>query len=428
MLDRSKAPDIYEVDAVSLQVAEVSNLANGAKFHAIKNETQPVIRLDFVFKAGKWYDSKPGVSDLAAKMLLEGSQNYTAKQIAERVAFYGASFESNHHYDRTEYTLYCLTKYLKDLLPLLVDVLQHPVFPEEEFKLLKQRTAQNIKVQRQKNSYIATQSFTKLIFGEKHPYLFGFDQDNIEAITLQDVQEFYQKQFSTAGLEVFACGSMDNDLQSELVKSIEALHFAAGNAEEEMRHQAVQSPLEKVVFKEIKDSLQSSIRIGRIFPLIHHEDYHKLLLLNEVLGGYFGSRLMRNIREDKGYTYGIYSAMSPRENATLFYVGTDVNYAVTENTLTEIHKEIELLKTELISEDELMVVQSYMAGKFINDMATIFDQTDKYKKIMLHQLPHDYYNTFLNTIRNTTAEELLDLANKYLKEEDLYTAIAGRKA
>ncbi|MCC9166653.1 M16 family metallopeptidase [Pontibacter harenae] len=428
MLDRSKAPEIYEVDAVALQFAEVTNLSNGSRLHIIKNETQPVIRLDFVFKAGKWYDTKHGVSDLATKMLLEGSQNYTAKQIADTVAYYGASFDSNHQYDRTEYTLYCLSKYLDDLLPLIVDILQNPVFPEEEFNLLKQRTSQNIKVQRQKNSYLSTQSFTKLIYGSDHPYQFGFEQQVIDSITLEDVKAFYQKQFSTEGLEVFACGSLDEDSQRRLVNSLETLAIAGKSVEESKTFINDAEKGEKEAFREVKDSLQSSIKVGRELPLIQHEDYHKLVLLNEVLGGYFGSRLMRNIREDKGYTYGIYSAISPRVHSTLFYIGTDVNYAVTENTLTEIHKEINLLQTELIPEDELVVVQNYMIGKFINDMATIFDQCDRYKRITLYDLPHDHYSNFLHTIRNTSAEELRALANQYLKQDELYTAIAGRKA
>ncbi|WP_114782746.1 M16 family metallopeptidase [Botryobacter ruber] len=426
MLDRKQAPETYEIDAVTLQIAQVQHLRNGARLHIIHNETQPVIRLDFVFKAGKWFEPKPGVSDLAVKMLLEGSKNYTAKQIADKVAFYGASFENNHGYDRTELTLYCLSKYLKELLPLVCDVVQNPTFPEAEFNLLKQRTSQNVKVQRQKNNYLATHAFTKQIYGDNHPYVFGYEENAFEGMSLDTLKQFYQEHFNTANLDVFVCGDVGELLETELVAALEQLDLK--NPSEEQKPLAVISTKpqhEELV--EIPESLQSSIRMGKRFPLHQDEDYLRLKVLNEILGGYFGSRLMRNIREDKGYTYGIHSVISPKEHDSLFYIGTDVNYAVTENTIEEIKKEIVKLQQEEVPEEELHTVKNYMLGKFVNDFITIFDQSDKYKNIVLHKLHQDYYNTYLTTIRTVTAPELQALAQQYLQLDSLHTAIAGRK-
>lgn len=429
MLDRTKAPETYEIDAITLQIAEITNLSNGARLHFIKSETQPVIRLDFVFKAGKWFEEKKGESDLAVKMLFEGTLNHTAKQIADKVAFYGASFDSNHGYDRSEFTLYCLSKYVQELLPLVLDVLQNPVFPEEEYKLLKQRTIQNIKVQRQKNSYLATHSFTKQLFGEEHPYVFGFDEGALEALTKEDLQHFYKSRFITQELEVFACGAIDSDMQRYLEVEIQQLHLQPSKAShtsaqiDATAHPAVKSNLVLV-----EDSLQSSIRMGRRFPHIKDNDYLQLSVLNEIFGGYFGSRLMRNIREDKGYTYGIYSVISPKEQDSMFYIGTDVNYTVTDKTIEEIVKEIKLLQQQEVPEEELQTVKNYMLGKFLNDINTIFDQCDRYKKIVLYDLPQDHYNAYVTAVRTATAPELMNLAQRYLQPDDLYTAVAGRKA
>ncbi|GAB3527519.1 pitrilysin family protein [Pontibacter brevis] len=428
MLDRTKAPETYEIDAITLQVAEVTHLSNGARMHVIKSETQPVIRLDFVFKAGKWFENKTGASDLAAKMLLEGTLNHSAKQIADKVAFYGASFENNHGFDRSEFTLYCLSKYVEELLPLVLDVLQNPVFPEEEYNLLKKRTIQNIKVQRQKNSYLATHSFTKQLYGEQHPYVFGFDEGEIENLTEEDLQEFYKNRYITQELEVFACGAIDSLMQQYLEREIQQLNIQPSKASHTTaQKEAAARATEKTNLVFVEESLQSSIRVGRIFPHITHKDYLQLKVLNEVFGGYFGSRLMRNIREDKGYTYGIYSVISPKEQSSLFYIGTDVGYAVTDNTIEEIGKEIKTLQQEEIPEEELSTVKNYMLGKFLNDINTIFDQCDRYKRIVLYDLPQNYYNDFVTTVRTTTPAELLNLANQYLLEEEMYTAIAGRK-
>ncbi|WP_276498824.1 M16 family metallopeptidase [Pontibacter litorisediminis] len=426
MLDRTKAPETYEIDAVSIQIAEVNHLSNGARLHVIKSETQPVVRLDFVFKAGKWFEDKKGSSDLAAKMLLEGSINHTAKQIADKVAYYGASFDNNHGYDRTEFTLYCLAKYTSELLALVLDVLQNPAFPEEEFNLLKQRTIQSLKVQRQKNNYLATHSFTQQVYGPGHPYTFGFDDGVLEAITKEDVQAYYRKRFLTQELEVFACGAIDELLQKQLEHEIAALQLQPSTASVTAPFVDA-APTDQYKLVKVDDSLQSSIRIGKRFPNLNHPDYQKLLVLNEVLGGYFGSRLMRNIREDKGYTYGIYSVISPKEQDSVFYIGTDVNYAVTENTIEEVLKEVRLLQKEEIPAEELETVRNYMLGKFLNDISTIFDQCDRYKRVVLHELSPEHYNNYITTIRTVTAPELQALANQYYKEEELYTAVAGRR-
>lgn len=427
MLDRTKAPEIKEIDAVSLQVAEVSHLSNGVKLHIIKSETQPVIRLDFVFKAGKVYETVKGASDLSAKMLFEGTTNYTAKQIAETVAFYGASFDNNHGYDRSEYTLYCLSKYVPDLLPVVLDVLQNPIFPAEEFAILKNRNQQNLKIQRSKNNYLATHSFTKLIYGDDHPYVFGYDESELDAITLEDVKSFYNNNYSLEGLEIFACGDISDAVEELLIKDLSELK-APSNALGNAKFETTKAKENAEAFEEIKDSLQSSIRTGLMFPHITHNDFHKLTVLNEILGGYFGSRLMRNIREEKGYTYGIYSTISPKEKDSMFYIGTDVNYEVTDKTVAEIRKEIKLLQDELVDEEELKTVQSYMIGKFLNNIATIFEQADKYKRIVLFSLQPEFYSNYITTIRTITPEEIQELAVKYLSLNNFKTAIAGRKA
>lgn len=426
MLDRLKAPEIQDIDAVSLPIAEVLKLHNKGRLHIIKNGTQPIIRLDFVFNAGKWFETGSGVSDLANKMLFEGTINYSAKQISEKVAYYGASFENNHGYDRTEYTLYCLSKHLKDLLPVVLDVLQNPTFPEQEFELLKKRNQQNLKVQRQKNNYLATHSFTKLIYGDAHPYIFGFDENALDHIQLEDLKKFYQSCFSTHNLEVFACGDIDSATQTLLYQEIGKLDLKGNIHTGWNNHQSI-SNQNKNKFIDVEDSLQSSIRIGTIFPAIKHPDYHRLVILSEILGGYFGSRLMRNIREDKGYTYGIYSTISPKEHGSLFFIGTDVNYAVTEETINEIKKEIRVLQNDPVPQEELQTVKNYMIGKFLNDIATIFEQCDRYKRIILSQLPQDHYNSYITTIKTITSEDILGLANNYLNLHNLNTAIAGRK-
>jgi predicted Zn-dependent peptidase len=175
----------------------------------------------------------------------------------------------------------------------------------------------------------------------------------------------------------------------------------------------------------VTESIQSSLRIGRLWPASTHPDIHRLQVLVKVLGGYFGSRLMKNIREDKGFTYGIYASVSPREHASSFVIGTDVNATSASIAVQEIHHELRLLQQEPIAQEELQTVKNYMTGKFANELSTVFEQCDKYRSIVLSNLPANYYSEFIEQVNGTNSEQLLLLAQEYLSPDAMIEVIAG---
>jgi len=424
MLDRTVAPAIQKISSIQLPVADITALPNGARLHCLYNYNQPVLKLEIVFKAGKWYEQAPGVSYFTSKLLLEGTRNYSAKQIADMIAYYGASLECNHGFDRATLTLYCLAKHLLNLLPLLQDVMTQPTFPENEFLLLKKRTLQNISIEKQKNTYLATKLMTESIFGGSHPYVAGLDEAVVENVSLAQVKDFFQTNFSLAGTEIFFSGAVEPEATAGLVAMFNQI--ALNNSSVPVvNHTLNYQP--QAHYLERPDQIQTTVRMGSIWPLMHEADFSELLLLNKILGGYFGSRLMKNIREDKGFTYGIFSTVSAKENATLFYIGTDVNYENSGRTVEEILKEISLLQNELVPEEELDAVRNYTIGKFINDTNNIFDQVDKYKSLVLHNLPVTYYSDYLQRISEVSAERLRELAQQYLNPENLTTVLAGKE-
>ncbi|PSR54389.1 insulinase family protein [Adhaeribacter arboris] len=423
MLNRTEAPALKEISAVQLPSAEVTTFPNKSRLHRIFNSTQPILKFEIVLKAGKWYEPYNGIAYLAAKMLLEGTQQYSARQIADIIAFYGASLESNQSFDRTSITLYTLTKHFDPLIELLGEILFAPTFPEKEFELLKIRTIQNISVEKKKNAYLANQLFTRNFYGPNHPYATGMDEVILNQITLPEIKDFYHTHYNLSEAEIFICG----DFSSEDILKVESLFGKAGVHQESMASKEYK-PLGiiKKDFLVKEDSLQSSIRVGSAWPAMNHPDYHKLALLNKILGGYFGSRLMKNIREDKGFTYGIYSTISVKEHHNLFFIATDVNYQNTQQTLDEIYREVNLLKSELVETSELQTVQNYIVGKLANDLSTIFDQSEKYKNIILHQLPLTFYSNYINAIKSVTPEELNLLANRYYILDSFYEAVVGK--
>lgn len=423
MLDRTVAPPVQPLASVKLPAADVLSLPNGARLHVLRNNAQPVVRLQIVFPAGKWYEPGPSVSLLAARMLLEGTPTRTARQIADEIAFYGASLECEQGFDRATLTLYCLTRHLGNLLPLVLDVATNATFPESEFDLLKTRTIQNVRVERQRNSYLASERFSRNLYGSAYPYGVTFDEALFQQIPVEAARVFYQIAYRMPAAELFLCGDVNEQQQRQVATLFGQIAAAADAPVSISTAVPVSSPAQDQVT--VADSIQSSLRIGRLWVPPIHPDYHPLQILVKVLGGYFGSRLMKNIREDKGFTYGIHASINLREHATSLVIGTDVNAASTTAVIQEIHYELKQLQQELIPEDELQTVKNYMTGKFANELSTAFEQCDKYKTLVLLNLPAEYYTSFLNQVNSVSSDKLRALAQEYLTPNQIIEVVAG---
>ena len=435
-LDRTLAPPVQPLAAVALPPTQVQTLASGARLHVLTNDTQPVARLQVIFRAGKWQEPQPGLAALTARMLLEGTATRSARQIADEVAYYGASLECEAGPDRATLTLYCLSRHLPTLLPLVLEVLTQPRFPAAELAQQQTRTIQSVQVERQKTSYLASERFAELQFGPRHPYGQPFDAEAFGALTAAQAQTFHQAAYQLGRAEIFLCG--DVAAQQTLVATAFDAAAAPGSpaevaAETTAAPSSRDAPLPlglgaQAVRVPLPGSLQASLRVGRAWPGPNHTDTHRLQLLVKVLGGYFGSRLMKNIREDKGLTYGIYAQSLAREHGSTLVIGTDVNGESADMAIREINLELRRLQEELISAQELDTVKSYMLGKFANELSTVFEQADKYRTTVLLGLPVDYYTQFVAQIQATDAATLQELAREYLTPEAMQIVVAGPAA
>ena len=431
MLDRTLAPPVQPLVNVELPAADVLMLPGGARLHVLHNAAQPVVRLQAVFRAGKLAEPTPGLALLTARMLLEGTATRSARQIADEVAFFGASMECEAGLDRATLTLYCLTRHLPTLLPLVLDVLTNPAFPAAELAQLQTRTVQNVQVERQKTAYVASEAFNALLFGAETPYGRAFDTEGFAQLTAADARAFHAAAYDLGRAEIFLSGDVA-DAQAAVGA---AFATAASNGQQTnaasatgAQPEANVAPHAAVARVPLADSLQASLRLGRPWPAYAHPDTHRLNLLAKVLGGYFGSRLMRNIREDKGLTYGIYASVAPRERGTTLVIGTDVKGDQADFAIAEINGELRHLQEELIPAEELLTVKSYVLGKFANELSTVFEQADKYKTLVMLDLPATYYIDFTRQIEAATAEELRELARQYLAPEQMQVVVAGPAA
>lgn len=424
-LDRTIAPDFKVVQTVNLPGPQTYTLDNGIALHVINIGEQPVVRLECIFEAGNWYESEAAASYFAVKMLTEGVEGMTSQEISEAFDQLGAFTELTHTSDRVGIVVYCLSRFLPEVLPLVQKLIRSATFPEKEFEELKNITVQNLKVNREKTAYLATTEFRARLFGAGHPYGQSQSTDEIEALGMDAVRVHYERFIRDGKFTAVLAGQItEADVQhvnatlGQNSFDIEAGKFSFHASE---RYQGDEAIVER------PESVQSSIRMGRVLFNRHHPDYFKMLVTNEILGGYFGSRLMKNIREEKGLTYGISSHLVTLRNEGYLMIGTDVKKEFTQQTIDEIKKEIARLQTERVGPDELQTVKSFMAGEFAGSLNTAFEVADRRKILLLDSLPANFFNQYIDRVHATTAEDVMEMANSYLRAEDMVTVVAGGK-
>ena len=424
MLDRRQPPPNQPFTTISLPTPQVRVLPNGARLHSLANDAQPVARLQVVLPAGKQHETAPGLASLTARMLTEGTATHTARQLADTIAFYGATLDCEAGPDRATLTLYCLARHLPTLLPLVQEVLAAPTFPELELSQMKTRISQNVQVERRKTSFRATEEFNRHLFGTESAYGQPFDQASFEQLTTSELLRFHATAYVPAGAEIFLSGDV-LDLETAVVATLSEWQPAASPLEPAGLAVPDATYPTGLVAVPVEGSIQASVRMGRRWPALSDVQTPELLLLAKILGGYFGSRLMKNIREDKGFTYGIHASVVAREQATALIIGTDVNGESAEATRHEIGYELTRLQTELLGNDELETVKNYTLGKLMGETATVFEQADKYRHVVLQNLRPDYYQHLVRQTQATTAEQLQELARTYLSPADMLAVVAG---
>ena len=423
--DRSIAPDFKVISSVNLPEPKTYTLDNGIPLHVINIGEQPVIRLECIFEAGNWYESAIGASYFSIKMLPEGTDNLSSHEISEAFDKLGAFTEMTHTSDRIGIVVYCLSRFLPEVLELVSQLIKNATFPEKELNELRNITIQNLRVSKEKTAYLATTEFRAKLFGLNHPYGQSQTEENIANLSIDAILDHYKGFVKQGKFTVVLSGQVGEGDVSLINQSLGANEVSSVLSKPEFSATASGAESETVI--ERPESVQSSIRMGRVLFNRHHRDYFKMLVTNEILGGYFGSRLMKNIREEKGLTYGISSHLVTLRNEGYLMIGTDVKKEFTQQTIDEIKKEIVRLQSELVGEEELTTVKNFMAGEFAGSLNTAFEVADRQKILLLDGLPADFFNQYINNIHATTSADVMAMANAYLQEKDMIIVIAGGK-
>ena len=417
MLDRSSPPDFVPVKDISLKQAESHLLKNGIKLHTISAGSQPVINLQIIFKAGKWYELKPGCSILLSKLMLEGTKKFSAGEINSYFEKHGIFWEIGAGTDHLTIDIYLLSKYLHKISEIIIDIISDALLPESEFADVKKRLIQQLVINQEKTSYIAASLFRSIIFGENHSYGYVLTPKLLNEVNYRDVICFYEDLIKNKTFEMLASGDVNDETLKLLINNFSGLNLHKPKISDRSLNKNVSSKKENQdkVYEERSNNIQTSIRIGRKVNKRNHPDTIKLEILNRVLGGYFGSRLMKNLREDKGYTYGVHSNVVYMKNAGYFFIGTDVIKEKKDDALSEIYKEINLLNTEIIGEEELALVKNHLVGSFIKSINSPFSLAEHFKTTYFHKLDTDYFDHYVSEINKVTSQDLQEISQKYLQ-------------
>jgi len=424
MIDRTNAPLIKDAIEFNLHLkpCEKFVLDNGVKVFAINAGAQEVLQVELVFFAGNSVETQNGVAAATNYMLRNGTSTKTAFQINEHFEYYGAYCNRTCHNETAVVSLHTLNKHLDKLLPVMREMITDSVFPEDELDIYKQNSRQKLSVNLQKCDFVANRLIDAYLYGGEHPYGKYLVAADYDALTTGRLKAHFQQYYVHGSAVIFVAGSLPANLFEQLNKQFGDLSLQAF---EQRPTAGLFSPAPQKKHRVTNDpnGVQGAIRIARPFPNRHHPDYMGVMVLNTVLGGFFGSRLMSNIREDKGYTYGIHSYVQNHVQDSAWLISTEAGKDVSEATIEEIYKEMALLREELIDEEELLLVRNYLIGSILGDLDGPFQIIGRWKNILLNNLDEQYFYDSIKTIKTISADTLKTLSEKYFQPGDFYELV-----
>lgn len=424
MIDRAQSPAFKQVEKIELIKAKPLILNNGLKVFSIDGGEQDLIRIEFVFANISYDQSKPLQAFACNTMLNDGTTELSSTEIADRIDYYGAFLQTEFTNDHSSVTLFTLNKHLENTLPIIKTIITDSVFPQMELDTLIRNQKQRLSVSLEKNDFVGRKTFNHVLFGDT---LYGYNigDADYDHLNREQLISYFKAAYQPENCTVIISGKVKDEC-IHLVDELFGKDWANSSPVLENRFLFEPSSGQEH-YVEKPDALQSAIRIGQIAINRTHPDFAGLQVVNTILGGYFGSRLMANIREDKGYTYGIGSALVSMQNGGYFFIASEVGADVCSATMIEIEKEIKLLKENPVSKEELSLVRNYMLGSMLGSLENALSHADKFKNIYFSGLDYDYYENYIKIVKNIKPENVLDLANKYLDFANFHKVIVGKK-
>ncbi len=427
-MDRTVCPTIKPVSGVEFPIANVRKLANGATLHELPFGEEDIVRVDCLVKAGTIHQSHLLVASFAGQLLCEGTKKHSSAEIAEILDSYGGLLSSSVSYENTCVTMHALKRHLEPMLHLLSEVLTEPLYGEKEFSTYLNKRKQQYLIQREKVTALASRNLASALFGPKSLYGTMARMEDYDRLNTEWLREFHRANYIMEDCDIVVSGKVDDSVRKLVDDTLGTIKSG--------KRSSFKCPLyewdelnKTYCFEEKPDSVQSAIYIGRKVMSPKDPDFHYFSVLNTLLGGYFGSRLMTNIREEKGYTYGINSYLLSHPSMGRFIIATQTATEFVEPTLKEIEKELKKLREVPVEAEELEEVRSYMLGENARLIDGSFSFVDTYLSFLTQGIDgNEFYKQSEKSILSTTPAKLMELAQKYFSDRNQFCiSVAGQK-
>ena len=421
-LDRSNAPEFIIPADFVLQAPQSRKLTGNRNLFFIPTPNLNAVKLEVISKSQRLSlpQKKSLVPSFTLQMLPEGTHHHSESQLSDFFDFHASEVHPMVTYSHEGMSLVTTKKHFFEVLPTFRSLFDQAVFPLENLEKKKSQRRLDIKLEREKTASRASQLFRKALYGEDHPYGSEINESHVDQISQQDLSDYFQNALLTE-TEFFICGDLESYELNKLVSEIDQIPY---RLEQKLPPLPLPSGTPTLVEERV-NALQSSIRIGSWSIPKSHPDFLAFSVFNTILGGYFGSRLIKNIREDKGHTYGISSSLAEIGDSNYWVIGADVQKSFRNEVVSEIYLEINKLATELISSDELEVVRNYLIGQMIGRFSSSFDLIDRFRAVHYSGLDFDFYMKKLAFLRAFSPEDILKIGEKYFSNPPFTEVVVG---
>ena len=419
MLKQYKSPPIYRVDRLDFPVPKTLRLRSGIPVFLVEGGSQDVCKLDFMFAAGRPYEDKRLTATTLAGIIREGTKNRSASSIAEAVDHCGASISSPFSFDHVHLQLVCLTKHVETLLPLFIDIIREPSFDNTELELFKKRTLQRLSVDLSHNDVVCYRRATESYFGPQHPYGYNSSSDAFLQVQQEDLIQHHRRFIGPQNAIAFIAGRIPEKLLHQIEHLTQDWTSSATISKPDFPRASFAG--ERIV--QDMDKPQTALRIGRPLFNRNHPDWPCVFLLNTILGGYFGSRLMKNLREEKGLTYGVQSTVESLRFDGYLSISLEAERRQVDKVIDEIYNEIDRLQQSPVSDAELQMVKNYTGGYLLSMMDGPLQILEVLKNNVAEDSPINFTEQLLKKLSNIDGEAVMKMAQKYLNREDLCEVI-----
>lgn len=423
---RSSAPSPLAPVAFNIPQPFQTALANGLKLVIFEDKKLPLVSFRLIFRSGDVHEPSDsvGLNSAVASMLSEGTESYSSKQLAEEIERLGAHLSASSGSDTTSLSASSLTLYASDILRLMAEMILKPTFPEEELDLYRRNTIEGLKFQRSQANFLADEQISRIIYGE-HPYSkVSPCAEDIEKLTREMLIRHQGRTFIPNNAVFIVVGDVERD---ELIKEIEERfgEWQSGGIAD-FAYDAIPPRSERTLtIVDRKGSAQANIVLANPAIPRNHEDFFRVLVMNQILGAGASSRIFMNLREEKGYTYGAYSKFDMRRLGGAFEATAEVRTAVTGDSLKEFFYELDRIRAEKVSEQELRDAQNFLAGVFPIRAETQEGLANLIVQQQIYDLPADYLQTYRDKINEITIEDVAAAANKYVQPDRMAIVIVG---